>query len=193
MKQQIKAVLSFVFNWPLWLALKLRADVMHDIYAKSWYDDVAHFPHLNFFELLAERPFYRILLFYRLRSWGTILRTIYPSYSHFRFNSWKEMSLGGGVYLDHPYCSVLNAKSIGMDLHIKHFVTIGNSHNGIPIIGDHVTIGCGAVIVGDIVVGDYVKIGANSVVVKNVPSNCTVVGNPAFIVKRDGKLVNEKL
>ena len=193
MKHQIKTVISFILNWPLWIALKFKADIMHDDYAKVWYEDAAHFSHLNFFELLAERPFYRILLFFRLRTLGSVLRNIYPSYSHFRFNSWKEMSLGGGVYLDHPYCSGLNAKSIGNDLHIKHFVTIGKTHNGIPTIGNHVSIGCGAVIIGDIVVGDNVNIGANCVVVKDVPSNCTVVGNPAFIVKRDGKRVNEKL
>lgn len=56
-----------------------------------------------------------------------------------------------------------------------------------------VTVGCGAVIVGDILIGDNVTIGANSVVLKNVPSNCTVVGNPARIVRLNGEKVNIKL
>ena len=38
---------------------------------------------------------------------------------------------------------------------------------------------------GDIVIGDNVKIGANSVVLKDVPDNCTVVGVPAKIIKRN--------
>ena len=39
---------------------------------------------------------------------------------------------------------------------------------------------------GDVVVGDNVNIGAGCVVVNNVPDNCTVIGNPAVIVKKDG-------
>lgn len=38
-------------------------------------------------------------------------------------------------------------------------------------------------------IGDNVIVGAGCVVVKDVPSNCTVVGNPAVIVKQDGKKV----
>ncbi|MDT2012433.1 hypothetical protein MX632_10440 [Carnobacterium divergens] len=33
-----------------------------------------------------------------------------------------------------------------------------------------------------VTIGDNVKIGANAVVTKDVPSNCTVVGNPGKIV-----------
>jgi serine O-acetyltransferase len=46
---------------------------------------------------------------------------------------------------------------------------------------------------GEITIGDHVEIGANAVVVKNVPPNCTVVGVPAYIIRRDGKRVNEPL
>lgn len=100
---------------------------------------------------------------------------------------------GGGIYLDHPFGSIINAKKIGRNLKMKHLVTIGNSNNGIPVIGEGVSIGCGAVIAGDIIIGDNVTIGANSVVLKNVPSNCTVVGNPARIVRLNGDKVNIKL
>jgi serine O-acetyltransferase len=41
--------------------------------------------------------------------------------------------------------------------------------------------------------GNNSKAGANSVVVKNVPENFTVVGVPAYIIKRDGSKVNESL
>ena len=54
-----------------------------------------------------------------------------------------------------------------------------------PNIGRNCIIGAGAVILGDITIGDNVKIGANAVVLKDVPANCTVVGVPAKIVKRD--------
>ena len=39
---------------------------------------------------------------------------------------------------------------------------------------------------GDVVVGNNVNIGAGCVIVKDVPDNCTVIGNPAVIVKKDG-------
>lgn len=75
-------------------------------------------------------------------------------------------------------------------------VTIGSDgrkHNTKPTIGNNVTIYTGAVVVGEITIGDNVKIAANTVVIKSVPSNCTVAGNPAYIVKRDGQKVYEKL
>ena len=52
----------------------------------------------------------------------------------------------------------------------------------VPHIGDNVFIGAGAKILGDIKIGNNVKIGANAVVTKDVPDNCTVVGNPAVII-----------
>ena len=47
-------------------------------------------------------------------------------------------------------------------------------------------IGSGAKVIGPCVIGNNVKIGANAVVAKDVPDNCTVVGVPAYIVKKDG-------
>ena len=77
---------------------------------------------------------------------------------------------------------------------INQHVTIGwRDHTGKPKIGDNVRIGVGARVLGKITIGDNVKIGANSVVVRDVPSNCTVVGVPAFIVRKDGMKVKIKL
>lgn len=56
------------------------------------------------------------------------------------------------------------------------------SESDAPVIGNNVLIGTGAKILGPIRIGDNVKIGANAVVTKNVPDNCTVVGNPARII-----------
>ena len=63
-------------------------------------------------------------------------------------------------------------------------VTLGgvNGRHG-PHIGMNCIIGAGAVVLGDIIIGDNVKIGANAVVLKDVPSNSTVVGIPAKIIK----------
>ncbi len=74
-------------------------------------------------------------------------------------------------------------------------VTIGKQWPGgeKPVIGNNVFICTGAVVLGNITIGDNVVIGANAVVTKSVPDNCIVAGNPAVIIKREGKRVNEKL
>ena len=46
-------------------------------------------------------------------------------------------------------------------------------------------ISAGAKIIGSFTVGENSKIGAGSVVLEEVPPNCTVVGVPGHIVKRD--------
>lgn len=51
----------------------------------------------------------------------------------------------------------------------------------------------GAKVLGAIAVGDNVTIGANAVVVKDVPSDCVVVGIPAYIIERNGIKVREPL
>ena len=101
--------------------------------------------------------------------------------------------IGGGIYIDHPHYTHLNAEKIGKDFKTKHNVTIGNNRGGIPTIGDNVFVGVGAVVVGKIRIGNNVQIGANAVVTKDVPDNAVVVGNPAYIIRLNGERVNIKL
>ena len=58
-----------------------------------------------------------------------------------------------------------------------------------PTLGDNVTVGSGAKLLGPISVGDGAKIGANTVVVEDVPPHSTVVGNPGHPVKVEGRRV----
>ena len=92
--------------------------------------------------------------------------------------------------MEHPHGTHLHAKSIGDYLTIKQNVCIGMNHNELPVLGNHVFCGVGCCILGGVKIGDNVNIGANSVVVKDVPSNTTVIGNPARIVKLNGKKVD---
>ena len=55
-----------------------------------------------------------------------------------------------------------------------------------PTVGDRVTIGAGAKILGNIEIGHCARIAAGSVVVKPVPHNVTVAGVPAKIVGEAG-------
>lgn len=95
--------------------------------------------------------------------------------------------LSGGILTGHPYCTILNANSIGENFYVNHLVTIGEINGKRPTIGNNVSIYTGAIVIGDITIGNNVNIGAGAVVIKNVPDNCTAVGNPAKIIKKDGK------
>ena len=102
--------------------------------------------------------------------------------------------IGPGFFIEHGFSTIISARSIGGNAWINQQVTIGYTGNDeCPTIGDNVRITAGAKVLGNITVGDNVVIGANAVVVKNVPSNCTVVGVPAYIIKRDGRKVREPL
>ena len=59
----------------------------------------------------------------------------------------------------------------------------GGGPDGLPVIGDNVDIGTGAVILGGVHIGNNVRIGANAVVNKDIPDNCTAVGAPAKPIK----------
>jgi len=58
---------------------------------------------------------------------------------------------------------------------------------------DNVEILTNAVIVGGITIGNNCVIGPGAVVFKDIPDNCVVVGNPSYILKQDGVIVNKKL
>lgn len=76
----------------------------------------------------------------------------------------------------------------GRNLEIFQNVTIGSNRKEkagrvMPLIGDNVTIGSGAVVVGPIIIGNNVSIGANSYVDKDIPDNAIVAGIPAKIIR----------
>ena len=90
--------------------------------------------------------------------------------------------IGKGLYFAHPYSTVLNAESIGDNFYCIHCTTLGKKEGKRPIIGDNVTIGCHACIIGGVRIGNNVTIGAGAVIVKDVPDNAIVVGNPQRII-----------
>lgn len=100
-------------------------------------------------------------------------------------------TLGPGLFIDHATGVVIGETAeVGEDVTIFHGVTLGGTGRDKgkrhPTIGDRVTIGAGAKVLGAIKVGDDSRIGANSVVVKEVPSSAVVVGVPGQIVSRPG-------
>lgn len=102
-------------------------------------------------------------------------------------------SIGTHCHFVHNRGCHLNAKSIGNDFVCYAHVVLGAKSlqdSQLPVIGNNVTLGTGVVIVGGITIGDNVKIAANAFVNRSIPSNCTVIGNPAQIVVKDGIKVN---
>lgn len=97
------------------------------------------------------------------------------------------VDLGSGARIYHGFGLVVHANvKIGKNVILRHNTTIGLAHTNIiavPIIGDNVDIGSNVVILGDITIGDNSIIGAGSIVTKSIPPNCTVVGNPARIIR----------
>lgn len=91
---------------------------------------------------------------------------------------------GKGLFFQHGFSTIINAKSIGDYCWINQQVTIGDStgNEDIPTIGNNVRICAGAIIVGNITIGDNVTIGAGATVYKDVPSNSVVVPNRSRVI-----------
>ena len=93
-------------------------------------------------------------------------------------------TIGKGFFIDHG-----NGVIIGETTILYQGVTLGGTGKETgkrhPTIGDNVMISAGAKIIGSFTVGENSKIGAGSVVLEEVPPNCTVVGVPGRVVKRD--------
>ena len=98
--------------------------------------------------------------------------------------------LGRRLFIDHG-CGIVIGETaeIGDDVTLYQGVTLGGtgkeSGKRHPTLGNNVVVGAGAKVLGSFTVGDNVKIGAGSVVLKPVPDNCTVVGIPGKVVKKD--------
>ena len=93
--------------------------------------------------------------------------------------------IGGGLFIEHGFSSIVSCRHIGKNCYINQQVTIGFSDAvHCPYIGNDVHIKAGAKVIGDVTIGDDVIIGAGAVVVKDVPSHSIVVGVPAKVIKR---------
>lgn len=100
-------------------------------------------------------------------------------------------TIGRRFFIDHGTGVVIGETTvIGDDVMIYQGVTLGGTGKDTgkrhPTIGNNVMIGAGAKVLGPFTVGSGSKIGALAVVLKAVPPNCTVVGNPGRIVRREG-------
>lgn len=109
--------------------------------------------------------------------------------------------IGRRFFIDHGMGVVIGETAeLGDDVLLYQNVTLGGTGHEKgkrhPTLGNHVVVGSGAKILGNIRIGDNVKIGAGSVVIHPVPDNSTVVGIPGRVVRSrtpNGMLEHGKL
>lgn len=155
------------------------------------YYDKSKYVLLNLLCALIYIAEFRALFYYRIGKISYCIKWIHP----IRLNLYFHTSeIGKGLKIQHGFATIIAAKKIGKNCWINQQVTIGyTNNNDCPVIGDNVKIGAGAIVIGNISIGNDAIIGAGTVVTKNVPANSTIVGNPAHIIKLDGRKVYVKL
>ena len=94
--------------------------------------------------------------------------------------------IGRRFFIDHGMGVVIGETAeVGDDVMLYHGVTLGGRTlqrvKRHPTVGNRVTMGAGARVLGPVVIGDGAQIGANSVVVKDVPAGAVATGVPAVI------------
>ncbi len=102
--------------------------------------------------------------------------------------------IGRGFFIDHGSGVIIGETTIiGDNVTLYQGVTLGGTGKETgkrhPTLEDNVMVSAGAKILGSFTIGENSKIGAGSVVLEEVPANCTVVGVPGRIVKRDNQKV----
>jgi serine acetyltransferase len=95
--------------------------------------------------------------------------------------------VGPGLTLNHAYAIVVHPDAVlGSNCLLIQGVTIGQKvstgQHRAPVVGDGVSFGAHASVLGPVHIGDGARIGAGAVVLCDVPAGATAVGVPARIV-----------
>lgn len=136
--------------------------------------------------LLWQKPEFRNLLIYRSRS-----RRLFRYWIAFWYRPMESLyieakEIGGGLFIQHGFATIIGAESIGENCWINQQVTIGYRGGGAaPVIGSNVMITCGAKVLGPINVGDRAVIGANAVVIRDVEPGAVMGGVPARVLRKE--------
>ena len=94
--------------------------------------------------------------------------------------------IGPGLWIGHFGPTVLHPETeAGRNLTLLQGVTIGGGTGGTPTLGDDVSVGAGATLIGGIHLGNQVTVGAGAVVTKDIPDNHLALGIPAKALPRE--------
>lgn len=126
--------------------------------------------------------YFRNVFYHRIGPVKSLLLEWYrPGDKYFTIG--KTVKIGKGLWVAHPYATVLAADYIGDNFRCIHCTTLGNTGKGRPTIGNNVELGANVTIIGKVNIGNNVTVAAGAVVVKDVPDNCVVAGVPAKVIK----------
>ena len=154
-------------------------------------------------EVILLYPGFHILVYHRIAHWlyerGHFFLARWVS-QHGRHRTGIEIhpgaTIGKCLFIDHGMGIVFGETcEIGDNCTIYHGVTLGGTGKDTgkrhPTIGNNVMIGAGAKVLGPFKVGDNSNIAAGAVVLDEIPPDCTAVGVPAHIVRRNGVRVDD--
>ncbi|TDW20781.1 serine O-acetyltransferase [Breznakia blatticola] len=166
----------------------IRAQIRHtkeaDPAARSAFEIIVLYPHMKalFFYRIAHF-FYKIHLYFLARLTSNIARWWVGIEIH------PGATIGKGLLIDHGMGVVIGETAVVGDYcTIYHQVTLGGTGKEHckrhPTLEDHVMVGAGAKVLGNITIGSHAKVGSNAVVTKDVAPYTSVVGIPAKEVKK---------
>lgn len=175
----------------------LRADVKavmeRDPAARSFFEVLVMYPSVTalFWHRIAHR-----LLNIKMKFLARLISQLTRFFTGIEIHPGAK--IGKGVFIDHGMGVIIGETAeVGDYCTIYQGVTLGGTGKDIgkrhPTIGNNVMIGAGAKVLGPFTVGDNSKIAANAVVLNPVPANCTCVGVPARVVKKDNVKVFDNL
>ena len=101
-------------------------------------------------------------------------------------------TIASGVFIDHGAGLVIGETAIvEKGVMLYHGVTLGGTGKDVgkrhPTVREGALVSAHAQVIGPVEIGAKAKVGAGAVVVSDVPSDVTVVGVPAKIVRVHGK------
>ena len=191
LKTVAKMILFVPIAWIWFLAYFLssqrkKIDMDLDRFCKVHIGHVPenYYRYLHLYRELVGFAEFRSLFLFRMGKMGHIIGLLMPKAQTNLTFSVPRDKFAGGVFIQHGFATGVSAHSVGENCWINQRVTVGFKGDGFPTIGKNVSIGVGAVIIGDIKIGDNVKIGANALVLHDVPDNCIVVSPEATIIRK---------
>lgn len=147
---------------------------------------------------MAANAGFRAIMFYRLGVWFkshkiSFMAGMCQRFMHHLCHCWISVSadIGPGFLIAHVGSLVIGGQTIiGSHCDVRQNVTFGGNFSKVgrdgrtqPWVGDNVSFGAGAVVLGPIRVGSNSIIGANTVVTRDVPDNVIVFGVPGKVIK----------
>ena len=190
----MKETLNIVRTLPVWWCMRTsphKALVEADL--RRWLQQDKKAFRCDFLALnhyLTHKKEFRNLLLHRL--WNPSRTKLCKLHVLIARVLWKPMDtlylntrhIGGGLYIQHGFATIVAAKRLGDNCWINQQVTIGYNGDEAPILEDDVCVYCGAKVLGGLTMRQGSIAAAGAVVLQDVPENTVVGGVPAKIIKR---------